>query len=113
MQILNIKELERFSPFAKEVWALCIGNPITKTEVKEAVVCNRLLNPKDVPKGMKYKPCTRKQHIERVAWLVVNGFDEPITVKMSATHPIIDGNHRLAAAIIRGESTIRIKVSNV
>jgi hypothetical protein len=55
-------------------------------------------------------------NIARIAWLAKNGWDdndEPITVEMYPKsrhewYPIVDGNHRLAAAIVLKLETIRI-----
>ena len=55
-------------------------------------------------------------NIARIAWLANNGWDdkdEPITVEMYADssnrwYPIVDGNHRFAAAIVLNKETIRI-----
>lgn len=55
----------------------------------------------------------RQRHIQKVAWFVKNKANEPISLEVGcealgvwADHIISDGNHRLAAAIIRGDKTI-------
>jgi hypothetical protein len=55
----------------------------------------------------------RRRHIQKIAWFVKNKANEPISVDVGcealgvwADHIISDGNHRLAAAIIRGDKTI-------
>ena len=52
----------------------------------------------------------RQQHVQRVAWLVVNGWDDAISVDVGVPSLgyyvewlVVDGNHRLAAAIYRGD----------
>lgn len=48
-------------------------------------------------------------HCERVAYLVVNGWDEPIRVEIDFGHkywPIVDGNHRFRAAIYKKDKWI-------
>lgn len=55
-------------------------------------------------------------NVARIAWLANNGWDdndEPITVEMypessDEWYPIVDGNHRFAAAIVLDMETIRI-----
>jgi len=62
---------------------------------------------------------TTEMHAARVAYLVVNGWDDdPIDVDFGVPSlgfrvgwPIINGNHRLAAAIIRGDKSIAAAVS--
>lgn len=59
----------------------------------------------------------RSRHIERIAYLVVNGWNGPIEIDVgipvmgfSMEWPVQDGNHRLAAAIYRGDATIQASV---
>ncbi|MCI2810347.1 MULTISPECIES: hypothetical protein [Alcaligenaceae] len=52
---------------------------------------------------------TRTMHVARVATLAITGWDEPITIDLRACSrawPMTDGNHRLAAAILRGDMFI-------
>lgn len=57
---------------------------------------------------------TDRQHEERIAWLVLNPATDPIEIEFS--HPedeafsIDDGNHRLAAAIFRGDVDIPVQL---
>jgi hypothetical protein len=59
-----------------------------------------------------FKPETRQKHIERIAFFAKNGWqDEPISIVLrSNVYPIYDGNHRLCAAIFRGDSWIAANV---
>lgn len=59
----------------------------------------------------------RDRHIQKVAWFVKNGFNDPIEIDVGSSrlgimvdHLVQDGNHRLAAAIIRGDKTIKAHV---
>lgn len=53
-------------------------------------------------------------HFGRIAWFVTHGWDDPIEVDLGIPFlgyhgpewPIIDGNHRLYAAIVRGDAAI-------
>ena len=52
-------------------------------------------------------------HMERVAWLMMNPADDPITIAASVGQrdwPIADGNHRLCAAILSGDRDIRAEI---
>lgn len=58
-------------------------------------------------------------HIARISWLAEHGWDDseyPVSVDLYADasytwHPVIDGNHRLAASILLGRETISVSVS--
>src|SRR5579859_2462738 len=56
-------------------------------------------------------------HAKRVAYLVQYGWDAPIILDVGipslgyVPYPLLDGHHRLCAAIIRGDKTIRAEVS--
>ncbi len=63
------------------------------------------------------KKLLRRYHIERTACLVIHPDDTPIEIDVGCpvlnyTHDsdllVIDGHHRLAAAMIRGDKTIRV-----
>lgn len=51
---------------------------------------------------------TRIDHINRIAWLVVNGWgDSPVHIDfMDSDWILYDGNHRFSAAIIRNDDMI-------
>lgn len=59
----------------------------------------------------------RHNHIKKIAYFVKHGFDNPIDLDVGVpsmgcypNHLIEDGNHRFAAAIIRGEKTIKATI---
>lgn len=59
-----------------------------------------------------------RQHAERIAYLVVHGWDEPIEVDVGipafGCFPpwfVDDGNHRLAAAVVAGHEFIEASVA--
>lgn len=61
---------------------------------------------------------TPEDHAARIAYLVVHPSEEPIEVDFGipalncyVDWPITDGNHRLAAAIIRGDKSILADVA--
>jgi len=103
---ISVNKLKvHWNPFTENPW-LYIGTPITRTEVRREIQKGRL---NAEPGGIK-----RIDHIRRVAYLVVNGWSDPIevdfgcpTIAPSSTHlEVSDGNHRLAAAIYRKDPTI-------
>ena len=58
------------------------------------------------------------EHCRRIASLVLGGWDCPILIKSNYYNPmqfekydaVIDGNHRVAAAIILGDDTIKARI---
>ncbi len=60
----------------------------------------------------------RKDHIQRIAYLVVNPSDKPIEIDVgvpglgcNVMWPIDDGNHRLGSAIYRGLEFVPTSIS--
>lgn len=61
---------------------------------------------------------TADDHHARIAHLVVNGWQDPIQIDVGIPFmgcwidwPVTDGNHRVAAAIVRGDETILASVA--
>lgn len=104
---VSVKRLaELANPLVNPPW---IGNiaPITREEIAE--VCKNPINPPDDYDG--YYGESRAEHINRIAWYVVHGWgDSSIELYMSYSWIIFDGNHRLAAAIYRGDEMIAANV---
>lgn len=108
--------VRRWNPFG--AW---IEKAISVHEVMEAVQTERLdqrphdtLSMQDIDTPDK----ERAYHIERIAWLVVNPDPAPIIIFVGCpslgVHPrfgtftLLDGNHRLAAAFVRGSPYIEV-----
>jgi hypothetical protein len=79
---------------------------VTEKEVRALIGIRHLLDPNK-------EATTRLDHMRRIAWFVVNGWRDPIEIDFGVpcfgyepTWPIIDGNHRLAAAILREDHSI-------
>lgn len=106
------------NPFRHDPWGI---GPLTRLTVTRAI--NRLrqkysrrgdkpmAGPCWAMKGSKRE--RRRWHVERVAWLVVYGWDDPIEIDVGVPSLgcfpdwiVQDGNHRLAAAIYLGRRTI-------
>lgn len=106
-------------PMAK-VLALC--NPLRmspwdagRVSKKLVRVClkNRWLCPAPVGHG-----ATAEMHAGRIAFLVANGWQDSIEIDVGVPSmrcyvewPVLDGNHRLAAAHMRGDTEILALVS--
>lgn len=103
--IVNLKTellLSYCDPFGRNVW----GNPISREEVLLALSQNRLVSDfedKSDPAG-------------RVAYLVVHKAEDPVEIDVGepgtfAEWFITDGNHRFAAALLRGDEEILCRIS--
>jgi len=90
---------KKCNPFVSACWHFV--EPILEAEVADAIQNSLLLSPE--------KECeNREQHIQRIAWFVVNGWNDCISIDVGVPAlgcyvdwPVVDGNHRLAAAIYR------------
>lgn len=103
------KLAEEWSPFRSTVWC-GVNRPITRWEIRREIREGRLLHPTHLC-GARF--ATRIDEIRLVAWLVVNGWNDPIEIDVGC--PVLghhidwaiqDGNHRFAAAIYRGDPFI-------
>ena len=104
---IPIKKLQKeCNPFAKTMspWGT---EAITRSMVRKAIKEGRLQSQHGT-----------EDHVERIAYLAVNHVKDPIEIDVGA--PIVgyvpesfiqDGHHRLAAAIINGDSHIEAEVS--
>lgn len=108
MIVLPVEVLKEWNPFEHVVW-LDMEDPISQQEVAEAISENRFRK--------EHKHITRKHHIERIAWLVVNGWEDSIEIEVGVPHLgcyvdwiVTDGNHRLAAAIYRRDVNIKAEI---
>lgn len=99
-------------PYLSNLWGVGF---ITQEAISTAVSEGRL---NGTPfKSLFFDGWTFQQHVERVAYLVVHPSDAPIEVDVGIPSlgchvdwPVTDGNHRLAAAIYRGDEKIRAEV---
>lgn len=100
-------------PFQSAIWP-DLTSPVTREEIAEAIASGAFLLGGDVP-SERLGEANRAYHIRRIAWLAVNGWDDPIDADFGIPvlnyypdWPILDGNHRLAAALYRGDETILV-----
>lgn len=111
MSAIPIEKLIDWDPFQNVCWPE-LKYPITKSEIEAAIKAKDFCTN---PVGHYTK---RAQHIARVAYLVEQGWDDSINIDVGVPELdylidwiIIDGNHRLAAAIFRGDFHIEAAIS--
>lgn len=110
--VVKVRSLQRFcDPYAHTVWH-GMKTPLRISEVSEALGRGAVHG--GHLEASVLTPHARERHVERVAWFVVHGWEDPITIDVDmARHDdwmIDDGNHRFAAAIYRGDETIEALV---
>jgi hypothetical protein len=108
-QLLDVIKFQKLcDPIAYNPWGLC--SDISQNNIKKAINNNNLVYPPLEDSG--------SDHVARIAWFVVHGWDHPIEVDVGVPScgcnplwPLEDGNHRFAAAIIRGDLSILANMS--
>lgn len=98
--------------FVANCWG--VNGKITRNDIKIAIKTSNLISPGANNNSLD----SSLEHIARIAWFVVNGWNEPIDVDVGIPSlgcypawPLEDGNHRFAAAIFRGDCFILAYVS--
>ena len=95
------------SPYDVPLWR-GLRDPIDPAEVERAIEQGRLNSPSD--NGPSDSTAhDRTWHIERIAWFVVHGWTEPIEISSTCMWPVVDGNHRLSAAIYRSDELVEVQ----
>lgn len=94
------------NPFEACPW----GEAVTREDVRQALAEGRLV--------AAPLPNNIGDHAGRIAYLVQNMASDPISVDVGAPDlgchvewPVVDGNHRLAAALYRGDATLAVSWS--
>lgn len=115
---LPVKRLQKLcDPYETNPWG---KQRITRAKVRAAIEAKSLES--EPMSNRAHRRRTYRYHIERIAWLVVNGWEDAIEVdigvpalgchaELEGFCVIWDGNHRLAAAIYRGDLEIMAGVS--
>jgi hypothetical protein len=94
------------NPFEVPVW-WGMESPITREEVQRALDGEDFHKDPIEPNFMD--PAPRELHVRRVACLVQQGWTDAIVIEpWMGNWPIQDGNHRLAAAVFRGDPSIEV-----
>lgn len=111
-QACALEKLQQWSPFECCVWR-GLKKPITREEVSRALAEGRLR----ASPIINQDKATRRDHIRRIAFLVQHGWTDAISLDVGVPvlgHHVdwivVDGNHRLAAAFYRGDTSILVEV---
>ena len=111
-QNILLSEIKDWSAFNNCIWD--ISFPITYEEVYLSIKKKLFKSKPSTPKDIS----TREDHIQRIAYLVVNGWKDSIAIDVGApklgwnnSWIIIDGNHRLAAAFYKNDKYIAAEIS--
>lgn len=102
--LISLDRLARLcDPFETSPWA----TPVSREAVQRAIETGRLVS---AP-----LPGNEGDHAGRIAYLVVNPADDPIDLDVGVPElgcdvdwPVVDGNHRLAAALFREDRDIAV-----
>lgn len=108
---VNVKKLLKYvNPLTSPTWTGIVS--ISFEEIKNSIEANELIHPLQT-KRKAVLP--HENHVKRIAYLVVNKDIKPISllINMDGTIRCSDGNHRLAAAIYRGDETIEASIRNL
>jgi hypothetical protein len=111
------------NPYNSSCW-VGLNCPITHQEITEAIKNKDFLAGKDVSVksfselyvDVDHK-VIRKEHIARIAYLVVNKDNTPVDIDVGipgysyVNWKLVDGNHRFAAALYREDLTIETTFS--
>lgn len=120
MYPISVPHLQQIAnPFDSVVWHLDIDSPITRQEIQTAIAQGRTVSqPCNMLPALDWVDASarRRRHVERVAFLVMYGWFDPIMIDVGLPDyffgarppfwPITDGNHRVAAAIFRKDPFI-------
>ena len=116
--LVSVEKLRHwFDPLGDLVWP-GTDAPLSVEEVEEAITVRQFESTPFAGLNSMEESWTRGDHAARIAYLVVHGWEEPIVLDVGvpglgsyASDPVLDGHHRLAAAIVRGDPYIHASVS--
>lgn len=94
-----------YNPIEHPPW---IGiDRIDPADIAQAITSKKL--DKRFSNSVSYSGQSKEYHIQRIAYLVFNPDSEPLIVEPYRNEfDVVDGFHRLAAAIYRGDPTIKV-----
>lgn len=104
---MNVHEIRRLvDPFEDVIWAGT--EPLTREEIAQAIEKGDLLGDpiimRDITETLEE---LRARHVRRVAYFVVHDWTCPLLLDGPK---LIDGHHRFAAALYRGDAQVEIQV---
>ena len=90
-----------------------VNKPVDRNDVLEAVRQKNWTSRHMIPlyPEDKNQGTTELDHARRIAWMVMHPPQDPVIIDTSAIDVLMDGNHRLYAAIIRGDEMIDAFIS--
>lgn len=88
----------RYNPYVDLIWRGLDG-PLTRSQVHDA-------DPAEGSTPYSGQEWSKGQHASRIRWLAEHGWSDPIVLDWSQPVPVVDGNHRLCAALWRGDAEI-------
>jgi hypothetical protein len=103
---LPLSKLESWNPFRNVVWGMDLEEPITREEVEEAIASEdfkveEAIASEDFKVDPDWSPSledgvTRRDHIARVAYLVVHGWEDAIEFEEITgwRRPFFEGTRR-------------------
>ncbi len=112
--LVAVSELQaQVDPLSGDMWKCA---PIPIDEVKAAMAAGRNCDVSWAVAGHEMPvELQREFHVRRIAWLAmqpVTDGDHPIMVAIAPDRVwVYDGNHRIAAAIARGEMSLEIAIA--
>jgi hypothetical protein len=106
---ISVESIQRYcDPFTNTVWGL--RRPVTRDDIAKAI------NKGNFVTNHKYAN-SFSNHVKRIAYFVVHGWNDAINLDVGVpalgcvmSWMIVDGNHRFAAAIFRGDKNIMATV---
>lgn len=106
---VDVQELIKYcNPFLCSPW----GVAISQNQVEQAI------KNKKIQESFEYDFYSSEEHIERIAYFVINDWKDPIDLDVGVPSLscfvdwfIIDGNHRFASAIYRKRKTVPCLIS--
>jgi hypothetical protein len=117
--LIPLAALDAFrSPFENDVWRCgLVSMSMVAQALKEDLVYDYAQWQVAINESPNQQP-SAQQHAARIAYLVKNGWDDPIDIDVGVPSlgavghwPYTDGNHRICAAILRGDTHIRADIS--
>ena len=115
--LVSIQKIrQQWDPFETPPWDGV--DHLTESDIIKAIACKTMMSsPFSQNKMEPKKEWTKQDHINRIAWLVVNGWDDHIVLDVGVPElnlcvqwPLVDGNHRFAAAIVRKDTVIECEI---
>lgn len=105
MMLVRIDSLNKLiNPSQKPPWREWIYGSISIDNIEPYLGSNLNIEKKEYDSLVAE---TKEQHLAKIAYFYQNGWEEPILLVFRENYyPVVDGNHRLIAAQLRGDEFI-------